>query len=357
MRQSILFLFLLFFPAISHSQVLVTGTAVDSKTGEPIESVYVKNRNQYEYIAFSKANGSFSIYANRNDTIDFFRLGYETKTIIAKNDGNIPVEMTPKAYMLDEVVVAFEDANYIYNKAVTNLLNKYSKNASVYLLHVMEFWNSKDNESYVLYAAKFDLNKSKRGSPLDLRLMELNHLNEQIKKPVFSGMPFHIIIPIHLKKEDGIKIIKVNSEDDSLIFLQKLLYVKKLKETVPVDIVINKADTTLLYIKMSAGNFVKDLKILGIKTGTVTVENNTLNISYKKGNGYYCLDEMYVKAVGSMEYKDSTKQELKAEFSTKFLYLDNLPDDKKPKKLTGQIKQLYQLKSTTSGEFWKQYIK
>jgi hypothetical protein len=133
--------------------------------------------------------------------------------------------------------------------------------------------------------------------------------------------------------------------------------VEKLKETVPVDIVINKEDTVLLYIKSSAGGFVKDLKILGIEIGTVTVENNTLKISHKKENGYYYLDEFYVKVIASMEYKDSTKQELNAESSTKFLYIDDSPKDKKLRKLTGQIKQLYQLNSTTSEEFWKQYIK
>jgi hypothetical protein len=77
----------------------------------------------------------------------------------------------------------------------------------------------------------------------------------------------------------------------------------------------------------------------------------------KKGNGYYYPDEIYVKVIGSMEYKDATKQELNAESSTKFLYIDDSPKGKKLRKLTGQIKQLYQLNSTTSEEFWKQYIK
>jgi hypothetical protein len=357
MKRSILFIFLSIFPTLSYSQAFITGTAVDSKTKESIECVYVKNRNQYEYIAFSKADGSFSIYANMNDTIEFFRLGYETKTIVSKNDGNIFVEMTPKAYMLDEVVVTFEDAYNIYNKSVDNLRNKYLNGASVYLWHGIESWNNKENESYAMYVAKFDLNKTKKSYSFDLRLMELNHLKEQNKKPVLSGIPFHGINTVQLKKEDRRRFIKVNSEDDSLICLQELLYVKKIKETVAVDIVINKADTVLLYVKVSGDTIVKDLKFLGIKVGSVTIENNTVNISYKRENGYCYLDEFYMKTIGSMVYNDSTKQDLKVEYLTKFLHVDDSPEGRKLKKLTGQIKQLYQLKSTTSEEFWKQYIK
>ncbi|MDR2775905.1 MAG: carboxypeptidase-like regulatory domain-containing protein, partial [Tannerella sp.] len=263
MRQSIIFIFLFVFPAICHSQVLITGTVVDSRTKEPVEIVYVKNKNQYKYITFSKEDGSFSIYANVNDTIEFHRINYEAKIIVVKNDENMIVEMRPKTYMLDEVVVTFEDASDIYTKAVNNLRNKYLKGVSVYLWHGAESRNSENSESFAMYSAKFDFNKSKRSHSFDLRLMALNHLSEPNKKPVLSALPFHPVNLRQVEKEDRGKFIKVNSEDDSLIFLQQSLYVEKLKETVPVDIVINKEDTVLLYIKSSAGGFVKDLKILG----------------------------------------------------------------------------------------------
>ncbi|MDR2773395.1 MAG: carboxypeptidase-like regulatory domain-containing protein [Tannerella sp.] len=144
MWQSFLFSFFLVLPAICHFRILITGTVVDSKTKKPVEIVYVKNKNknQYEHITFSTDDGSFSIYADRNDTIEFHRINYEMKTVVVKNDENMTVEMRPKTYMLDEVVVTFEAASDIYTKAVNNLRSKYLKGVSVYLWHGAESRNS-----------------------------------------------------------------------------------------------------------------------------------------------------------------------------------------------------------------------
>jgi hypothetical protein len=335
----------------SFSQV-ITGKIIDSDTREAVESVYVKNKNQYEHIAFSKGDGGFSIYADANDTIEFYRIGYDIKTMLAENVGNIAIELIPKAYALDEVVITFDEAYEIYNKAAGNLKDKYLKDAAVYLWHGMESRDDRKNESYAMYSAKFDPDKSK----FDLRLIALNHQAAQSKKPV-SGLPFHGIMG-QLKKEVERKIIKVNSEDDSLIFLRELFYAKKLKATIPIDIVINRADTVLLYVRMLTGNLVKNLKIIGIETGNVAIINDTIKISYNRKNSYYCLDELYFKAVCSMEYKNSNPKEiLRVEYSTKFLHIDEPSNNGELKKLTGRTNQLYKLKPTTTENLWKQYIK
>ncbi len=94
------FLFVLFSFSVSAQ---IKGVIKDSISGKPISyvNIWVQNEN---IGSSSEENGEFYINANQSKTLIFSALGYEKKIIKASDASN--VNLKPKAFQLDEVVIA-----------------------------------------------------------------------------------------------------------------------------------------------------------------------------------------------------------------------------------------------------------
>lgn len=94
---------ILFF-IISHSiSAQIKGVVKDSLTGKPISFVNIWVENENIGVS-SEENGEFTITTAKTKNLIFSALGYEKKTIKASQAS--VVNMTPKAFQLDEVVIA-----------------------------------------------------------------------------------------------------------------------------------------------------------------------------------------------------------------------------------------------------------
>lgn len=81
----------------------IKGVVKDSLTGKPISFVNIWVENENIGVS-SEENGEFTITTAKTKNLIFSALGYEKKTIKASQAS--VVNMTPKAFQLDEVVIA-----------------------------------------------------------------------------------------------------------------------------------------------------------------------------------------------------------------------------------------------------------
>lgn len=94
---------ILFFILSYSISAQIKGVVKDSLTGKPISytNIWVENEN---IGVSSEENGEFTINTSKTKTLIFSALGYEKKTI--KGSQASVVNLTPKAFQLDEVVIA-----------------------------------------------------------------------------------------------------------------------------------------------------------------------------------------------------------------------------------------------------------
>jgi hypothetical protein len=94
----------LLFVLVSFSvSAQIKGVVKDSLTGKPISYVNIWVENENIGVS-SEENGEFTINTAKTKNLIFSALGYEKKTIKASQAG--VVNLSPKAFQLDEVVIA-----------------------------------------------------------------------------------------------------------------------------------------------------------------------------------------------------------------------------------------------------------
>ena len=344
----ILFLLIVAFEGLS--QTSISGIVIDSNSNQPVENVYVINQNNTKYSCLTNEDGFFSIKGDSLDTLNFYRIGSEYVTAVCEDGISLNVKMIPKDYVLKEVVITNEDASKIYQKSLSNLIANYLPGTAIYVWHgVQEEDAGRKIESYARYLASTNRKIESGKMSFDLRLLDLNHIeNTSNSKPI--NLPF-FLLGLPLRKQD--KVIKVDSEDDSLILLQYTFVHKK--ETRLIDIIINKSDTVLLCQRYSYFEPEKDVKKMGILLGTVLDTKEYLNLNITKENDYYYIEQIDVNISFYLKWKKSNKKEYrKIENSIIFIHkVDENINTKKLKKLDGGTKQLFNLKPTTIERFWE----
>jgi hypothetical protein len=113
MRYFVVFLFFIIaLPAFSQEKketTTVSGTIVDDNLLQPIESVNIININTVKGTV-TDAKGNFTIEASVNDTLHVSSIGYQAIKVRVTNDwiknkNSTKIELTQKAYALEEVVI------------------------------------------------------------------------------------------------------------------------------------------------------------------------------------------------------------------------------------------------------------
>jgi uncharacterized protein YeaC (DUF1315 family) len=343
------------------SQTRISGKVIDSETKEPIESVYIQNRNRPENSTLSDEKGLFSIVATLSDTIDLYRIGYKSEIYIHKGMDDISVKMNPIEYLLDGVTITNEEADKILQKAISNLKVRYTQNMT-YLWHgnMTEKNTRERKESYALFSSTAKKNPLREKIFLDLKLIRLNHLLNNAKESVFLKLWGTEYFPNSIMQLNSYKkqtIVKKESDNDSLIFISCFSEKSKGKPSTSTDIIINKEDTVLLFYKKTMPDFASDsvesLKLLYVSAKWLS---KTDYISVKKAGGAYYFDTVYFKSL--LSYKVKKKEEIIEEENT----LQAIPEWeianlKNSKKLDGSSKQLFKLKATTTERFWEKQVK
>ncbi|GHT10453.1 hypothetical protein FACS189426_10700 [Bacteroidia bacterium] len=345
------------------SQTRISGKIIDSETKEPIESVYIQNRNHLGSYTLSDEKGLFSIVATLSDTIDLHRIGYQSEFFIYKDLNSINVKMNPIEYLLDGVTIVNEEADKILQKAISNLKVKYIQNMT-YLWHgnMTEKNTMERKESYALFSSAAKKNPLKEKKFLDLKLIQLNHLLKNVKESnilKFNSygteyFPNSITLFSRYKKYT---IIKKESDNDSLIFISCFSKKSKGRPSSSTDIVINKADTVLLIYKTtipeSASDSIEYRKKLFIRYKLIA---KTLYLSVKKTGNTYYFDKADSKFIQS--FKSRNKEELiESENSIQAMPEWKITDSKNSKKLNGFSNQLFKLPATTTDRFWENPVK
>jgi hypothetical protein len=293
MKKYILILLVLLLLSISIdslAQSLAFGTVIDSQTKNPIESVYIQNRNQQGKTAMANDGGYFSISANLSDTLYFIRIGYNSEYFVYKNGDSLQIELTPKEYDLSEVTVTNEDAYELVRKAFFNLKSQYSSIPADYLWHgsLFDINKAEKNESYALYSALFNKeNFSKDEMLFDLHLIDLGHLSNNFQTSKNEGlivnMQYHSFLLEWPKLPEDYKLFRVNSENDSLIMIKCIPLLKSKSVPLEIDMIINKSDTILLhYHTLLYNEYEKEIKLLGAKVGTVKLLEKNIVINIKR---------------------------------------------------------------------------
>ncbi|MDR0834231.1 MAG: carboxypeptidase-like regulatory domain-containing protein [Candidatus Symbiothrix sp.] len=367
MKKDLFFFFLLAISFESFSQSLISGRVVDSETKEPVESVYIQNRNRPENSALSDENGFFSIVTILSDTLDFYRVSYIFDSYVCKEDKFIYMGLEPKENNLPEIIITYEKANRILQKAIYNLKANYVHRPLIYLWHGIEKdkKNKDSKESYALYSAELGkMNPHKNEMPFDFRLIELNHLindvqTSKILEEEQFPMLFHSI-PTTLEsvvKFDN--VFKINNDNDSLIFIKA---VSEQSNTTygSVEFIVNKSDTVLLCINFNIVNKGKreytKAKFLGIVLWELALEEMNVSVLIgKKGNAYY-FDKIKSKYLFSF-IVDKKEELIEFENTAIFLNDSKINTKKGYKKLKGYTTQLYKSEATTTNRFWEKFFK
>jgi hypothetical protein len=369
MKKILFFIFLLAITFESFSQSLISGRVIDSETKEPIESVYIQNRNRPENSILSDKEGLFSIIVALSDTLDFHRIGYVFNSYRYKKEGSVNIALKPTEYDLSEITITYGEANRILQKAIYNLKANYVHEPLTYLWHGVETEKNKKEkkESYALYSAKLGkMNPHKIQIPFDLKLIELNHPtnNVQTSKILERSQISTLFHSIPVDWESIAKfdnLLKVDSENDSLIFIKSKL--NRIDEYTcnSIEFIVNKSDTVLSYLNIciqfnhkNKERAYKKAKFLGINRFTYAVDgmNVTLSIG-KKGNAYYFKN---VKLNSLISFLVDKKEEL-VEFENTTVFLNDTKGNTKQeyKKLQGHTEQLYKLEATTTDRFWEKF--
>ena len=369
MKKIVLF-FILCLPGLNgFSQNFISGKIIDSKTQEAIENVYVQNRNIKENAMLSQEDGSFSIEGDSLNTVDLHRIGYLSTSFVYDGSQDIVVEMEQSDYQLQEVVISFEEANDLVKKAFFNLMVNYSKHAPInYLWHgsLSELNLGAKRESYAVYSAKTNkVNFKKREISFNLGLIDLNHVVETnvqksniVAKSRFST-EYHPKITDWLTDGRGHKIVKQNTENDSLIFVQYVPRPLKGEMIPPVEIVINKSDTVLLSFKIfPLDSYSKDstekydkAKVLFRSFFEYKLLTFSTNLFIKNDNGAYYIDSYESKTLISFLI-DGKEELISQENRTKAIWQPMIKAPKRQVKLNGKSGQLFKLKGTTTNNFW-----
>ena len=335
------------------AQTIVSGTILDSETGKPVESVFIQNHNHSESSALTDESGSFSLKAFLSDTLNLYRIGYESEVIVCR-DTVLNIKINPKDYILNEIVITYEEADEIYQKAFANLIIHYLPGPVTYLWHGVfseDDAGIRKTEAYTRFIATANRKKAKK-IEFDLRLLDLNRIKNTAGFRSLD-LPYYVDGLNSQKPPSNNTIIKINSEDDSLILLR---YVNS-KGKIPYtrDIIINKADTVLLCMKSAHYEPEITAKKWGIQFGTIYDICTNLDFLVKKRDAGYCIDKYeYKLSYYYTRRKSSERNYLEIESVTTFVNTNNYPDPQKLKKLDGGTKQLFKLESTTSEHFWEQ---
>jgi hypothetical protein len=343
------------------------GQIGDSKTKEPVESVYIYNKNQSENSALSDANGIFSTKAALSDTIVLYRIGYESVHIVCADTTFFNVKMQPVEYSLNEVIVTYEEVDKILRKAIFNLKTRYIEDMT-YLWHGYNKSAKNDRirqESHALFSSMLKKNHAGQKEFLDLRLIHLNHVIDSVQNLAILkhhkwGIELIPMFKMNKKSENYYQYIRKNSENDSLIFISCVP-----KQTIdknnltPIDIIINKSDTVLLYFKSllteSEGKS-REYNKWSLFGAKYKMLSEVWYASVKRKENYYYFDNIYSKLMASFVIFGN-EYVLEAENVTMAIPDQEPNNMKNKKKLTGYSNQLFSLKATTTGWFWEKYSK
>jgi hypothetical protein len=372
----ILWMFSLIISTNSFSQIIISGKVVDSETKRPIESVFIQNRHKPEYSALSDKEGIFLVSVCVSDTLDFYRIGYKLNFWVFDEERDVhTILLKPAGYDLPEITITNESADKILQKALINLKKHYTQDTLSYLWHgtLMEKKTKDIRESYALYSAKIGKVSAKTNKkiPFDSQLSRLNHLVNisQQSSYVKSGRFTTDIYPDlrdYWSNNKNYKIVKVNSDNDSLIFIKcEPMNMNSINYLVKCDIIINKLDSVLLYYNACLLNpiaeedsikeydkvrfliFAKDVKLRNIIEDLIIRKND---------KGYY-IDSWHVKELVSI-LVDKKEELLELESISKAIPDKiNTAFENKKKKLRGSTGQLFRLPATTTERFWEKYEK
>jgi hypothetical protein len=271
--------------------------------------------------------------------------------------------MNPIEYLLDGVTIMNEEADKILKKAISNLKVKYTQNMT-YLWHgnITEKNTGERKESYALFSSTAKKNPLKEKMFLDLKLIQLNHLFNNVKETNILkfnsfGIEYFPNSITQLNRYKKNTIIKKESDNDSLIFISCFSEKSKGRPSSSTDIVINKSDTILLIYKTtlpeSASDSVEYLKKLFVNYKLIA---KTLYLSVKKARDTYYFDRADSKFIHS--FKSKNKEELiESENSVQAIPEWEITNSKSNKKLNGFSNQLFKLSATTTNRFWEKYTK
>lgn len=351
------------------SQVSISGKIVDSKTKRTIENVYIQNRNIAGSSSLTQEDGSFSIEGDSSNIFDLYRVGYTSASYVYNGEQIVEIEMEPEEYQLQEIVISFENADNLVQKAFFNLTKNYFKAEPInYLWHgrLTEINSKAKKESYALYSASVcKTNLTKRETSFKLKLIDLNHKvssniqqSNIIRKNRF-GTEYHPRIIDWLTDGKSHRIIKQNSENDSLIFIQCIPDQSKGKNIPPLEIIINKSDTVLLSFKVlplkssleeDTGEY-KKAKFLFMSVLEYKLFTYTTDLFIKKEKGAYYIDSYNSKTL--ISFLIDGKEELISLENMSKAVKDIKIEKSEAVNLNGNSNQLFKLKGTTTQNFWE----
>jgi hypothetical protein len=360
-----LFILVLLTGTNSFSQISISGQVIDSETKNPIESVYIQNRNQPQYSTLSDDHGLFHIVGKMSDTLDFHRIGYTFVSYVCSEKNEISMTMNPIEYDLSEVAISYESAEKILQKAFFNLRKQYTHETLNYLWHgdKKEKRRGDRKESYALYEVKVGkVNPSKKEKiPFEFRLLDINHLITSSNKMRNGNARFYPSLIDWTTNNKNIRIIKIDNDNDSLLFINCVTkQSEKNKLHFRADFIINKSDTVLLYYSSNLLNPISEKDSITqydkarflFLTWTFKIREDITKFSIKKNeNGYY-FDSFYSKIL--ISFLEDKKEKLidLEQMSTAILHPVNTGIENK-KKLVGMSNQMFKLPATTTERFWE----
>lgn len=342
----------------SFSQNLFRGKVVNYESKEPVESAFIQNRNNPGQTALSDDEGLFSIIVKVNDTLDIFRIGYESLSLVYNGGKEMNINLIAKEYDLPELTITNESAQEIVRKAIFNLKSNYIRNrAMTYLWHTIqsEEYYKEEQESYALFSAKLNkFNPKRKNIPFDFRLVDLFHLTNTIDTSYWRRNINTELLPTAIDLSGGShKVIKVDSENDSLIAIQ---YIQLDNMGFPIDLLINRQDSVLIFfhtkLPYDPTRFIQKI-MLNMEIVNLYILEREVSIFIRKNEDSYYFYNIYFKTNLLHKYDRSDKiEDLIYERHVKFVS-ESQVHNSKLKKINN--KSLFKLPATTTEHFWEKY--
>ncbi len=193
------------------AQTTISAKLIDIRTNDPVAFVNVGVKNTPIY-SISQLDGSFSIKASPNDTLEFASFGYHKLTIAVLNFSADTIYMRQEAHVMDVIVVlpGRNPAIPIVKRAIEN---------------------RRTNKPQAIK---------------DIEFMEYNKLNLSV-----SELDSSIFSKAYFKKNPEI-LVKTNEYDDfwtiPLYFSERLSYQKNRTGTAPIteDVVVNQYGSSFI---------------------------------------------------------------------------------------------------------------